>query len=144
MSCASVTRMAPLRSSRSANVRVNLSGMCCATSSAVGARAGIRAKMSMSAVGPPVDEPMTTTLRGGTPAGTGSGAGGSASFVKLIRDVAIGRVFGGGTRRLRIICILVRICSLSSCASGDTWRSGFATKSTAPSSSALKTFSFWL
>jgi hypothetical protein len=34
--------------------------------------------------------------------------------------------------------------SLRIAGSGVNWRSGFATKSIAPSSSALKTFSFWL
>jgi hypothetical protein len=87
--------------------------MCWATSSAVGARAGILAKMSMRAVGPPVEDPITTTWRGGTPAGTDTGAG-DASLVKLTREFAGGRPRIGGTRRLRIICILVRICSFNS------------------------------
>jgi hypothetical protein len=41
--------------------------MCCATTKAAFAVGGMRLKTSTSAVGPPVDEPITTMLRGSLP-----------------------------------------------------------------------------
>ena len=49
------------RSSRSAKPRVKPSGMCCATRNAQRRRLGNAPKICISAAGPPVDEPITTT-----------------------------------------------------------------------------------
>src|SRR5690606_3696340 len=50
---------------RSEKVRVNLSGMCCAMTMAELVVPGIRDKMSIKALGPPVDEAIAMTRRGG-------------------------------------------------------------------------------
>src|SRR5215212_5501137 len=63
-STASLVRTAPFRSRRSANVRVNLSGMCCATTIPARLVDGILAKISRSALGPPVELAIATTCFG--------------------------------------------------------------------------------
>jgi hypothetical protein len=63
-SLASTVLTTPRLSSRSANVRVNLSGMCCATTNAAVVVTGSLPKMLSRALGPPVELAMATRVRG--------------------------------------------------------------------------------
>ena len=147
-SCPSPQRTGPFLSSRSANVRVNLSGMCCATTSAPvprrrdlpenleqRARAARRARDRHDVL----RREVLLRRRRRMPSTCGRPSAVNAPLMPRARDDTGGANVG---RRLRTRSTLARICSRTRPRRARSARSGLATKSSAPSSSALKTFSF--
>ncbi len=103
--------------------------------------------MRLIAGGPPVEAPMATSRGGASPSlrdaggGTGAGGGGKVPDIVPTERVRAAR----STRFTMRSCVTSRtFCSSSSWmlrSSGVMVRDGLATKSSAPSSSALNTFS---
>ena len=128
-SSASLTVKSLFSSNRRANGPVNSFGICCTTSIPAGTSFGREDRMDCTAFGPPVEDPIITTL---------VDAWGAVEIFFLGFNFSIFLIISlFGSASTAIFIFEIRVCFNSLIFSGFAWETG--TKSSAPFSNASKT-----